>query len=287
MNNKKFFLLTLILLAACPPVQAAEPASDANLAGNEIFVSDDARFVLGTGLGIVRIDVNGKVTDKPSGGSWFVDLEGNLGLEEWSNVQHFYSAYRFNDRHSLLVSYFEIRRSSSLLDLDLSLQDLELSNARVEVLDTPQFYYLAYGYSLFDDDHSDITLIAGLNILDLNFVAEASGTISVGGDTRSAVDVVETGAAAPLPLVGLNFNTRFTPEWSVSTKVAFVTGSYDTVSALVLQTDIFSRYQYSHHVGLLLGLTYFAADVDEDKPDRLTQVSYQYNGLFLGLHFGL
>ena len=74
---------------------------------------------------------------------------------------------------------------------------------------------------------------------------------------------------------------------SLGDKIALITGSYDDVSASVLQTSITSKYQISRNAGLLLGLTYFSADVEIDEQDELTEIAYAYNGLFLGVHFGL
>jgi hypothetical protein len=39
-------------------------------------------------------------------------------------------------------------------------------------------------------------------------------------------------------------------------------------------------------VGLLLGITYFSAEVDVRDAEKIDEISYAYDGLFLGLHFG-
>ena len=52
--------------------------------------------------------------------------------------------------------------------------------------------------------------------------------------------------------------------WSLSTKISLVGGSFGDVSASVLQTSINSHYQFTKHTGLLLGMTYFNADVKSD-----------------------
>ncbi len=124
-------------------------------------------------------------------------------------------------------------------------------------------------------------------MLDLRLVAEASGEIVEDGVSRSEAEVLEAKQVAPLPLIGLNFTTRYTPEWSLATRVGFIGGTYQDVSAQIIQTSILSRYQFSKHVGLLLGLTYFSAEVEVREPDELLEISYGYDGLFLGLHFGL
>jgi hypothetical protein len=53
----------------------------------------------------------------------------------------------------------------------------------------------------------------------------------------------------------------------------------------VLQTEINAQYRFTDHVGLVFGLAYFDADIviedDTDKKD----ISYGYDGGFIGMHF--
>lgn len=243
-------------------------------------------FALGAGFGIVKFDTNVKVTDKQNGSTRYLDLEGNLDLPEISHVNTLYGAYRFNEKHSMLFGYFGINRSASLLKINENFNDLILIDAEVTISDKTRFYYLSYGYSLFHDDRSDITFVAGLNGLDLRLLAEASGQITVNGVTRSNELVAEANIFAPLPLIGLNFGFSFTPKWSVATKISLVGGSFGDVSAGVLQTSINTLYQFNQHIGLLMGITYFNADVEIDDEADVTDVSYGYTGAFIGMHFG-
>jgi hypothetical protein len=276
--------LALALVSAAATAQDADTRSPM---GDELIIGDRGRFALGAGVGLVRFDSNVKVTETQSGNSRYLDLEGNLDLDEVSRISSFYGAYRFSDKHSLLFNYFDISRSAQVLDFAANYGDLVLIRADLSVRDESRFYNLNYGYSLFREGGNEITLVAGLNSLDLKLEVEASGQITVGGVSRPEAEVTEANVFAPLPLFGLNFSTGFTPEWSLSTKVALIFGSYDEVSAGVLQTSITSKYQISRNAGLLLGLTYFSADVEIDEADELTEVSYAYNGVFLGIHVGL
>lgn len=78
----------------------------------------------------------------------------------------------------------------------------------------------------------------------------------------------------------------YTPKWRLSTRISLVGGSYDDISATVLQTSIKSVYQFSKHVGLILGVTYFNADVSIEEEAKIKEVSYGYTGGFIGMHFG-
>ena len=103
--------------------------------------------------------------------------------------------------------------------------------------------------------------------------------------TTSGSILEEANVFAPLPLVGLDFWFSFTPEWSMETNVGFVAGTYEDLSAVVLQAGINAQYKFNRHIGGVIGLTSFAADVViEDNIER-QDISYAYDGLFLGVHF--
>jgi hypothetical protein len=287
MRHKNACLILISLLALCSGVAPAQAAGTPVPAAGELVSENEGGFAIGVGVGLVKFDSNAKVTDRQIGSSRYLDLEGNLDLDEVSRITSFYGAFRFSDKHSLLFNYFDISRSANLFDFAADYGDLVLIRADVSVRDESRFYNLNYGYSLLRDGPNEITLVVGLNSLDLKLEAEARGQITVGGASRSEVTVTEASVFAPLPLFGLNFSSGFTPDWSLATKIALITGSYDDVSASVLQTSITSKYQISRNAGLLLGLTYFSADVEIDEQDELTEIAYAYNGLFLGVHFGL
>jgi hypothetical protein len=285
--TRRMRLLPLLAIFLLPLSSAAATGEVAAPGMEDTVASKDGRLLLGVGFGVVRFDVNAKLTDRDTGFSRYIDLEGNLGLDEHSNVRTLYGSYLFNSTHSVVFNYFDVSRKSTLLSFDASYEDLKIENARLDIFDESRFYNIGYGYKLFANDTNGVTLVAGLNVLDLRLLAEASGDIIEAGVSRSESEVVEAKQVAPLPLIGLNFTTRYTPEWSLGTRVAFIAGSYQDVSAQIFQTSILSRYQFSKHVGLLFGITYFSAEVDIREPDELLEISYGYDGLFLGLHFGL
>ena len=66
-------MVLLILCVFSLPVSAKEAfhKDDANL-------YNSSNFALGVGFGIVNFDTNVKVTDKVTGGTHYIDVEGNL-----------------------------------------------------------------------------------------------------------------------------------------------------------------------------------------------------------------
>ncbi|NOQ69294.1 MAG: hypothetical protein GQ573_04200 [Gammaproteobacteria bacterium] len=270
-----FYCLLLIALITVNPAFAGS---------DKLELYKGHTFALGFGAAIVKFDTKMKFTDKQSGDSIFLDPEGNLDLPETSSVTTIYGVYNFNSKHSIGFSFFGVNRESSVFSFDKTFEDVRVVGDAT-MSDTTNFYRLDYGYTLFNDDRSKIKLIAGIYSLDLKYIFKAEGDITIGGETKSDSIVEEANVFAPLPLIGLDFWFSFTPEWSMATKVGFVAGSYEDLSAVVFQTGINAQYKFSKHIGGVIGLTSFDADVVIEDNIEKQEISYAYDGLFMGVHF--
>lgn len=245
-----------------------------------------SRFALGAGPSLVRFDTKLKFTDKTTGDSFFLDPEGNLNLPALDSVTTLFFLYRIADKHFIGFSHFGVHRESVLFDRDFVSGDLTLSG-KATLLDKTKFYTLTYGYSLFRDDRSRILLTAGINGMDLDYLFEAEGQITLGDQTWSGSLSEEATVFAPLPLIGLDFWYAFTPDWSLSTKVAFAAGNYQDVTAFIGETSVIAHYRINHWLGALMGITYFDANAKIEDDVDITEVSYGFSGLTLGFHVTL
>ena len=277
----RLHILSLVILLQLTVVSLASAESDPG----EIELYDSERFALGIGAAVVKFDSKIKFTDKQSGDSMFLDPEGNLDLPELSHVTTIYGAYSFNHKHSIGFSYFQINRESTLIDFDKNFDNVRIIG-KATIADKTSFYRLDYAYTLFNTATSKIMLDAGIYGLDLKLVFDAEGSIAI-RDTTIASDTMhkEAEVFAPLPMIGVNILYSFTPKWSMGTKVTFVGGSYEDVSANVLQTSVNARYRFTKHVGILFGLAYFDATVNIDDGVEETDITYGYNGGYIGMHF--
>jgi len=265
-------LLLLFLLLPGMALQAAEQ-----------FPEHIRKSGLGFGYAVVRFDTNVKFTDKTSGSSIFVDTEGTLGLPKVDTVPVLYGSYQISPKHGIGFSYFRVSRESSVFSIDENLEDIQITG-NVRFQDNTDFLNLFYSRLLFSDDRSSVRGLIGINSLDIRYVLEAEGTIEgLDGEIRNELRE-DTSILAPLPLFGLNLQYRFTPEWSITTKVSVVAGSYEETRAWVLNTAINSSYQINKHIGAVLGLAYFDADIVINEEDERTDINYGYDGLFIGVH---
>ena len=280
MMNKHHILFSIIILYAL-----IGSTAHAHTETDQIDLYKSTNFALGIGAAIVKFDTKLKFTDKTRStfDSIFIDPEGNLDLPETSSVTTFYGVWNINPKHSIGLSYFSVNRESSLFNIDETLEDVRIEGD-AKITDATNFYRLSYGYTLFNDYRSKIKLHAGIYGLDLKYVFEAEGQITQDGVTTSGSINEEAKVFAPLPLIGLDLWYSFTPKWGINTKVAFVAGSYEDVTAGVLQTSLNAQYRFTDHVGLIFGLAYFDADVViEDAVDK-KEIAYGYDGGFIGMH---
>jgi len=282
MNNSKPFIVRYVLLLS---VLLVSPLH-AGLTDEGFTLYDRNNFTIGVGLGLVEYNTQVKITDTETDRTVFIDLENTLGLPSDDQVRTIYGGFRFTDKHHLLFGYFDVGRDSTLLEVNENFNDIIVLDAEVTVEDNSRFYYLGYGYSMFQDERSSVQFVAGLQVIDMQLQAEARGSITIGDDAFTRAEVFKGDLVAPHPLFGVNIDFAFTPKWSVSTKFSLVHGTYDGDTASVIQTNIISNYRVNQHVGVLLGWTYFHADLDIDDDTELGEIDYGYNGAFLGLHTG-
>ena len=117
---------------------------------------DSKDFALGIGVGVMQFNTDAKATSKKNGTSIYVDLEGDLNLPEISTVYSLYGAYRFNSDHAISFRYFGVNRE---YDQDVYSKINDTYQGQVALYDRSKFYNLYYGYKLFRDKKSSITLV--------------------------------------------------------------------------------------------------------------------------------
>ena len=86
-------------------------------------------------------------------------------------------------------------------------------------------------------------------------------------------------------MIGLDFLFHITGSWGFGTKLAFVAGSYEDLIATIVQAAISARYRINQHIGIIMGVTYFPADIEIEKSQDKKDISYGYDVAYIGMHF--
>jgi hypothetical protein len=206
------FIMTMIL--------ALTSVSTANAANAE-ELSKDRKFGFGVGYAYARFDTNVKFTNKESDRSVYVDAEGTLGLPETDAIPIVYGLFRISKGHAIGLSYFEVRRESSIFNFNETLNDVTI-DGQITFSDDTRFFNLAWLPTFYEDDRSRVLGRFGINSMDINYALNAEGSITYKDNTVAGSLHEEAGVFAPLPLIGVNLMYAFTPRWNVATQVSLV-----------------------------------------------------------------
>ena len=274
--------LLLLLFCTLPVTHALAGDADGE---RKDTLGLDRQYILGIALGLQRFDTNLKITDTSTGRSIFVDGEASFGLPETKTMPILYGAARINEKHGIGFHTFRLNREGVALAVDRDFGRLQVDGS-VEFTDRTNFSYLAWQYRLFDDSRVSVKSLVGIYALDLKYEVIAQGQVSLdgapidSGEYRDTIDLF-----APLPLIGLDFWSRVTDRWYIGSKLAFIAGSYNDTDALVIDAAIRARYGVTKRLAMIMGVNFLSADVEIRKRDTVRDVSYGYEGLFLGLDF--
>ena len=140
---------------------------------------------------------------------------------------------------------------------------------------------------MIEDTRNVVFASLGIYALDLKYSLNAEGEITVQGDPVSQNRyTAEAEVLAPLPIFGIDTWSRLTRKWALGTRVSLVGGTYEDISALIVDVTVRAKYQFTNWFGLSFGINYFTGDITIDEPDLKTEIGYGYDGLALGLDFG-
>jgi len=151
-------LLVIIFVTSSAFGHSEAETDEVDYINNGQYIKNISRTLsIGVGVGFGRFDTNVKFTEKSTGRSVFIDMEGTLGLPETDTVPILYGYWRINGNHGLGFSYYQIKRETSLFTIDGNFDNLTVTG-EAKLSDVSRFYYLAYNYTAYHDDRSYVFL---------------------------------------------------------------------------------------------------------------------------------
>ncbi len=281
-------MLLVSTFVASSALGQSEPETDeVDYITNGQYIKNISRTLsIGVGVGFENFDTNFKFTEKSTGRTVFVDMEGTLGMPETDTVPILYGYWRINGNHGLGFSYYQIKRETTLLTIDENIGDLTVTG-EVNLSDVSRFYYLAYNYTAFHDDRSYVFLSFGLNAIDLKYRLGATGMIDFRGTPIASGEYSqEINQIAPLPMIGIDAWFALTPKWAFGTKLSVIGGSYEEITAKILEIKVRAKYAFNKNVGMSFGFNSFSSDIEIDDPDVFTDINYGFSGFKVGVDLG-
>ena len=241
----------------------------------------------GIGLGVFL--TNRKSTtrldgDVPDSGTP-IDLETDLGLDRNDTVFRVDGFYRFNQKHRIDFSYFDLsRESSKVLDRTIDFLGQEfVINTQVDANFDLNIYKIAYTYSVIQNDSGYLGLSAGFYIADIG----ASLTVTPVDGGLIEGTVASESVTAPLPVFGVRGQYNFSEKWMFRGSAEIFAYEYDIYSGSLY--DIYAGIDYQLLKNMAVGIGYNSVRLDlgvsGDRFDGNLKWTYDGGLLFFKFEF--
>jgi len=251
-------LMTLVALMLLE-IPAAEAQAD-----------DDTKFSLS--IGVFVTDRNSKTRVDGSAGmdGTEVDLEGDLGLNRSDSVFRVDGYYRFNKKHRLDFSVFDLSRSATkVIEKDIEWNEtLFPIDTTIDSDFDLAIYKIAYTWSFMRRDKGYLGLTAGLYVADFGTRLEAEAI----GELESS------GFTAPLPVIGLRGQYDFTEKLSFRASGELFALEYEEYSGSLYDIYAGLDYQFFKHVAIGIGINAVKLNIGVSKDRFDGDIDWRYDG---------
>ena len=231
---------------------------------------DDTNFSLSIGVFLTDRNNTTRVDGTAGMEGTVVDLEGDLGLNRSESVFRIDGYYRFNKKHRLDFSVFDLSRTAStVIQKDIQWSDtLFPIDTTVDSDFDLAIYKLAYTWSFMRRDKGYLGLTAGLYIADFEMRLEAE-----------AIDALESdGLTAPLPVFGLRGQYEFTEKLSFLASAEIFALEYEDYSGSLYDIYVGLDYQFFKHVAIGIGINAVELNVEITKNRLDADIDWRYDG---------
>ncbi len=220
-----------------------------------------------------RTSVDGDVPDSGTD----VDLENTLGFDKSDTVFRIDGYYRFNEKHRIDFSAFDLSRvASKQIDTEFEWDgEVYPVDALVNASLDLKIYKLSYTWSFMRRQDWYLGLTGGLYVLDIGTsIGEASlGQRSSGGTT------------APLPVFGFRGQYDFSENWAFRGSAEFFALDYGNYSGNLSDLYLGVDYRFSKHASVGVGINSVRLDVGVDETNFNGDLDWRYDGGLLFFKF--
>lgn len=208
-----------------------------------------------------------------------IELENVADLDNTSEILRLDGFYRFNRKHRIDASYFNIERDSTLtVDRQIQIGDAVFPiNASLTTSVDTRVFKADYRYTILPEDTWELSASFGFHWLSTGF-RFSSQAISVSE---------EFDADLPLPVLGLHGEWHLHPRvrFKASTELLYVelsdVGFANNIEGLISDTLVAFEWEAIDHLGIGVGYNYFYMDVDVDKTHLSMSMNYEYHAVLV------
>ena len=237
----------------------------------------DDRFSISLGGFISDWGTKTRLDSDTLGLGTIIDFEDDLGLDASDTTFRVDGYFRFNDRHRLDLSVFDLSRNSSkAIQKDIQFGDVTFVIDKViDAKSDLSVYKLAYTYSFLRRDRGSLGVSAGLYVADARF--------NLSEQNRGQAE--QRGITAPLPVFGLRGDYLLNDRFTLRGSAEFFALEYDDVDGSISDFFVSVDYQMTDHTALGLGYNYVSIDADASRTDFSGSLDWSYDGALLFLKF--
>jgi hypothetical protein len=262
-NKTILSALAAALLLYVPTASAQEEEFDHFSISLGVFFTDRAN----------KTQLNGSLGDSGT----VVDLEADLGLDRSDTVFRIDGYYRFNERHRIDISVFDLGSSKTkVIDEEIEWGDtLYPINTSIASQFDLAIYKLAYTWSFMRRDKGYLGLTAGLYIASFGMKLDAVDIGSVESDTLTA----------PLPVVGLRGQYDISEKFSFLASGEIFALEYEEFDGILVDLYVGIDYQLSEHAAVGVGFNSVSFDIGISRTNFDGNLDWNYAGALLFLKF--
>lgn len=256
----------LLILWTCVAVMLPEGSARADEAFPDTFSLRLGGYRVQDANTIIRNDSN----NAPVG--MYVDFHDTLGGETTATVLRADGLYRFNDKHAVAFSWYNIKFNGSAdLGKDISWGGIPITQS-THVDSELKFDVVKanYQYSMFHNEKAEMGVGLGLHVMKLS--------IDLNAASQSYVEAV----TAPLPVFGIFANYHFDPRFQAFYSYQFFFINYDSRIRGGMQDMLFGLdYRLTTHVALGCAFNHFAFSIENRKTNNTVSADSSWNGAML------
>ena len=233
----------------------------------------DDRFSISLGAFFTDWGTRAQLDSDTLGAGTDIDFEDDLGLKSSLSTFRLDGHYRFNQKHRINFSVFNMSRDASrTIDQDIQYGDITfVLNAQLKASTDLSIYKLAYTYSFLWREKGFLGASIGLYIADskIRLAEQNLGQIEQGEIT------------APLPVIGLRGNYRLSDRFTFRGSGEIFALEYDNVDGALTDFYVGIDYRMSQHTALGLGYNKVSIDVDAKRENFTGTLDWAYDGALL------
>jgi hypothetical protein len=218
-----------------------------------------------------------------------IDIEDVLGVDDSDVVAVVGAAWHFKPRHALELEFFSLNRNaqvSGTFTPPIQVLDIFIEDGQITSRYDTTITRLTYGYSIMRSERSDLQLMVGIHVAQIDVAVQLAGSVCRPDTTPSeppGCPIDTTGddsknVSAPLPHLGAAYTYAFTPTLAMHLGVKGFAIEIGDIEGTIIEVDADVAWQPWENIGVGAGMRYFTSEVKSTGSDLNGRIEFDYFG---------